>query len=527
MTLMHFARAGLAAAGLALAPGSAAAQTIDPGPIAGPQPQPITIVSPCSQIAGITPASARPGQDVDIRITPPSGRVFFAGYTVEAVHFANGVAAPFTNVAAHHVRAKVPVGAGTGPIQVTCRSPLTGGTWTIASPTAFTPISFGNTLNPSSATLLVGNSTTVTATLSHPAPAPIALNLTPHRTRCRWAGTGRASPGAVTIPTGAQSASFSVRAHAASGAATVVVSGPNVSSATLTVNVPTPSFSLSVPNNDAEVHWGDSASYSVQVSSHNNFAGAVDLTATGLPFGATAAPVSVNVPAGGSATATFTVATAQAATALGTDSFTLRGQSPNASNQSRTLDVRVLPDAGNFERLNWRELVDSAMGPSRPTSRTQHHVRRPQLPPDAAAHAPPLRLDRGLSRRRRHGDGAGQNAGWPMSIFNFRFDTAIADGPGSRYNLGPAAWNHEHFQESPDGSFVIGVSQTTSTTHTSTTCSACPSGAECTGTPWRRRSRPASWATRCKPARAAPATTGLDAALVRAAARRGHDDRRK
>ena len=59
------------------------------------------------------------------------------------------------------------------------------------------------------------------------------------------------------------------------------------------------------------------------------------------------------------------------------------------------------------------------------------------------------------------GTAVGTNGGWPASIFNFGFDNAIADGPGSRDNLGTFAWNHDHFKESPDGSFVIGASQTT------------------------------------------------------------------
>jgi hypothetical protein len=46
-----------------------------------------------------------------------------------------------------------------------------------------------------------------------------------------------------------------------------------------------------------------------------------------------------------------------------------------------------------------------------------------------------------------------------MSIFNFGFDNGIADGPGSRFNLGLAAWNHTHFKASPDGSFLIAVAQ--------------------------------------------------------------------
>jgi hypothetical protein len=57
------------------------------------------------------------------------------------------------------------------------------------------------------------------------------------------------------------------------------------------------------------------------------------------------------------------------------------------------------------------------------------------------------------------GTSAGPNAGWPVSIFNFGFDNAIADAPGSRYNLGAAAWNHNHFRVSPDGSYLIAVAQ--------------------------------------------------------------------
>ena len=167
-------------------------------------------------------------------------------------------------------------------------------------------------------------------------------------------GRAPGNAGTVTIPAGAQSATFSVAAHAASSAATVVVSGPNVASATLTVNVPTPAFTVAVPNPDAQAHWGDNASYSVQVASVNNFAGTVNLTASGLPFGASAAPVSVNVPRGGTTTATFTVATAQSATALGSDSFTLRGQSPNTADRTRSLDLLVLPDEGAFAGLGWQ-----------------------------------------------------------------------------------------------------------------------------------------------------------------------------
>ena len=125
MTLKHTARAaGLAIAlSLTALTGPAAAQTPIVGPIwPEPEPQPVLqpVVTPCSQIASFSPATARPGQDVDIYIQPSSGRAFF-GYTVTGVQFANGVPATFTNVAAHHVRAKVPVGTSASTVRASPR----------------------------------------------------------------------------------------------------------------------------------------------------------------------------------------------------------------------------------------------------------------------------------------------------------------------------------------------------------------------------------------------------------------------
>jgi hypothetical protein len=462
MTPRHTARVAVAtAAAFAALAGPAAAQTIHPGPGTGPQPELPTVVEPCSRIASITPASARPGQDVDIRITPPSGRPYFFPYSVTGVHFATNVpAASWVNVAAHHIRARVPVGISAGPVRVTCRSTLLPVTWSISSQTAFTPVSFVSTLTPSSTTLFVGTSRNITATLSHPAPSAITLNVTPQSNALSVNTNAPGVPGTATIPAGGQTATFDVRAHAA-GAPTVIVSGPNVAPATLTVNVPTPGFTLDVASNSAEVHWGDSASYAVEVESTNNYAGPVNLTATGLPFGATAAPVGVSVPAGGSVTATFSVATDQAATALGSDAFTFRAQIPNTNtSQSRTLNVRVLPDTGGFDALDWRQSSSMCDGIEASVSghditfdgpgfaRTQPHTHERYAWTGGCRGAVVL------------GTATGVNEIQPASIFNFGFDNAIAAGPGGRYNLGVFAWDHEHFQQSPDGSFVIGASRT-------------------------------------------------------------------
>jgi hypothetical protein len=470
-SLSHAGRAALAAAGLAIAmslaalTGSAAAQTtIAPNSLVlEPDPVPIVqpIVTPCSQIASFSPATARPGQDVDIFIRPPSGRSFF-GYTVTGVQFANGVPATFTNVATHQVRAKVPVGASTGSLRVTCRSAVINSTWSINSATSFTPISFGSTLNPSPTTINVNSNRTITATLSHPAPEPMTLTLAPQSNHLSVQGLAAGTPGSVTIPTGQQSATFTVAAHAAAPAgASILVSGPSVVGSTLTVTIPTPGFTLSVPDPDEEVHWGDEATYTVQVSSDNGFAGTVTLSdsaANPLPFGATAAPVSVAVPAGGSANATLTVETDQSATKLGPNSFRVRGRSPGVADRTSPLNLRVLPDEGGFGSLTWHTASSSCNGRSATVTGTNvtfsgagfanqshTHVRHAWTPDCRGAVV--------------LGTATMANGGSPMSIFNFGFADEIADAPGSRLNMGAAAWNTDHVKVSPDGSYLIGVAQ--------------------------------------------------------------------
>jgi hypothetical protein len=464
MTVRSLAIVGLAAALLAaFMCGPAAAQVSFP---INPQPQPIPlpIVYPCTQIASFSPASARPGENVDIHLKPPAGQTFH-GYTVTGVQFAGNIPATFTNVAPHHVRAKVPLAAGTGPVRVTCRITVTGWNAHATSVTAFTPTSFGLSFMTNPVDVVVGTTTNATVSLSHPAPEPVTLTLAPQNTSLSVRGLNPGASGTLTIPTGQQSAVFSVGAHLAPTlGGNIIVSGTNVATATLGVTVPTPAFSLVVPDDEAEVNWGDSASYSVELESHNGFAGTVALTASGLPDGATAAPVNVTLSAGGSATATFSVATAQSATELGSDSFTLRGTSPGAPNRSDTLELRALPDAGVFGGLAWRSSSDTC------GNFEANVTDNPAGTPDTISFDGP-----GFAPTQAHTHlkyaftpdcrgavviGAAVAAGgpWPASIFNLGFDGSIADAPGSRLNMGTAAWKDSHFKVSPDGSFLIGVS---------------------------------------------------------------------
>ena len=181
------------------------------------------------------------------------------------------------------------------------------------------------------------------------------------------------------------------------------------------------------------------------------------------------------------------------------DGFTLRGQSPNASNPERVAGPARPADTGNFRRpqlAHDRFDLRRVRGGHQREREQQRHVRRARLRP-AGALAPPLRVDAGLPRRGRDGHLPPRSMpACPVSIFNFGFDSAIADGPGSRHNLGTATWNHNHFKVSPDGSYLIAVAQSaTFNASLSRHAQPLPGAAASSSCRSRRRSGPASWTT--------------------------------
>lgn len=92
---------------------------------------------------------------------------------------------------------------------------------------------------------------------------------------------------------------------------------------------------------------GQSAAYTVTVSSVNSFSGTVALTVAGLPSGATVAfsPASVTLTAGGAGHSTLTVTTSTS-TATGGANLTVTGTSGKVS-QALTLGLTVNPAAGS------------------------------------------------------------------------------------------------------------------------------------------------------------------------------------
>ena len=97
-------------------------------------------------------------------------------------------------------------------------------------------------------------------------------------------------------------------------------------------NNPKPGITVQVSPASQSVQQGQSASYTVTLTSTGGFSGAVNLAASGLPAGASGAftPSSVTLASGSSATATLNAATA-AATPAGTSTLTITATSGKVS----------------------------------------------------------------------------------------------------------------------------------------------------------------------------------------------------
>ena len=211
-----------------------------------------------------------------------------------------------------------------------------------------TPVApdFTLTATPASQTVVQGNSTTYTATVT----AVGGFN-------------GTVTFSATGLPTGA-SASFNPTSVNTSGSSTMTVttlsttptgtftltitgtSGSTVHSTTvsLVVNAPAaPDFSISATPASQTVVQGNSTTYTATITALNGFTGTVTFSATGLPTGASASfnPTSVNTS--GSSTLTITTAST---TPTGTSTITITGTS--GSTVHSTTVTLVVNSAADF-----------------------------------------------------------------------------------------------------------------------------------------------------------------------------------
>jgi hypothetical protein len=340
-------------------------------------------------------------------------------------------------------------------VRVTCHFNLTNRDGTVESTTDFTPTAIAVAPSPSSTTIDYGASTTITVALARPAPQAFTLTLTPSSGVVALNGGPAGAPLAIPFAAGQPSAAFSV-AGIAPGVAAIALSGPNLAPASASITVRAPSFTLAATPASVDVHWGGTASYTVTLQGSAGLSGNIALTATGLPAGATAAAVNVTMPLNGQATATFVVATTTAATALGTDAFTLRATHAIAAAQTRNLDVRVLPSEGAFASMTWRTATFACGGGITATvgASMQGPTVRFSGPGFNGNGIPFLYYAFTPSCRAAVVFGSGPS----VQLYNLGFPATIADSPGSQVrNFGGGAYDHNLFRISPDDSYVVVV----------------------------------------------------------------------
>lgn len=229
----------------------------------------------------------------------------------------------------------------------------------------------------------------------------------------------------------------------------------------------TAGFQLSAAITDTIVHWGSSVSYALQLTSQNGFTGSVTASPQNLPFGASAPPATVNVPANGTATANLAVATTRAMTALGQHSFNVSATGGNAPARSRTLNLLILPAADTFVALNWTNTPSNCGG-------LQANVQGNSVSFSGSGFTNTTGVTflwYAFTRECRgavvFGPSVGVNQGNTITVFNLGFPDEIALAPGSSRTLAAAAYDQTRFRIAADGSYLIAVSQAGGSNHAS------------------------------------------------------------
>jgi hypothetical protein len=156
--------------------------------------------------------------------------------------------------------------------------------------------------------------------------------------------------------TNASVLTFTAAANAAAGTSTVTVTGTadgqteKTTTLQLTVTAAAGNFTLALNPTTLSVQQGATGTTTVTITRTNGFAGAVNLTATGLPNGVTAA---FN-PAGPTGnTSTLTLTAAANATVGGPTTVTVRGNATGITEQTATLALTVTQAVGGSGNTTW------------------------------------------------------------------------------------------------------------------------------------------------------------------------------
>jgi uncharacterized membrane protein len=208
---------------------------------------------------------------------------------------------------------------------------------------AATKSDFGITAAPSSQTVIQGSSTSYTISISRSGgfSGTVALSAS----GLPSGATATFSPSSLT--TGHDSATMTVQTSSSTppSSYTVTVSGKSgntTHSTPVTLVVPKPDFSIGAAPSSQTVIQGGSTSYTVSLARTGGFTGAVTLSASGLPSGATAS-FAPSAPSSSQTTSTMTV-NVGSSTSPGTYTVTVTGKNGSLSHSATVTLVIPKPD---------------------------------------------------------------------------------------------------------------------------------------------------------------------------------------
>ena len=209
---------------------------------------------------------------------------------------------------------------------------------------------FALAATPASQSIVAGNSTTYTATVTpsggYTGTVTFSVSGLP------TGATGSFAPTSVTT-SGSSTLTISTTTGVAAGTYPLTITGSDgtithTASVSLVVSAPVVGdFAISATPASQTVQAGNATTYSTTITPSGGFTGTVNLSASGLPAGASAsfAPSSI---AGGSGSSTLTVSTTTA-TAAGTYTVTITGTSGTLSHSTTvTLVLTTPPPAPDF-----------------------------------------------------------------------------------------------------------------------------------------------------------------------------------
>ena len=209
---------------------------------------------------------------------------------------------------------------------------------------------FALTATPASQSVVAGNGTSYTATVTP--SSGYSGTVTFSVSGLPAGATGTFTPGSVTT-SGSSTLGITTTTAVAAGTYPLTITGTDgtithTASVSLVVSAPVVGdFSIGATPASQTVQAGNATTYTATITPSGGFTGTVNLSASGLPAGASASFVPTSVT-GGSGSSTLTVSTTTA-TAAGTYTLTITGTSGALTHSTTvTLVVTAPPPAPNF-----------------------------------------------------------------------------------------------------------------------------------------------------------------------------------